>query len=113
MTIRSLQYLLGYGVHMADEPGNIAPPPLPDDLRLARRFTSEPDPEGWSAEDVPDSERVDDDFIEREIESTDVPVRRYEALAPEDDELFPPVPDSDHLEYTRFRDYHESSVDDA
>jgi hypothetical protein len=49
----------------------------------AKRHTDEPDPEGWSAADVLDEERVDDDFIAEHC------ARVYEPLAPEDEKLFP------------------------
>lgn len=66
---------------------------MADPMRPARRFTDEPDPAGWSAADVPDEERVDDDFIHAQIVDPDSPVRSYEPLQPEDDRLFPPVED--------------------
>ena len=75
-----------YGVHMDKEQSELS-----GGLRPARRFTDEPDPEGWSAKDVPDSERVDDRFIDLEAADPATPTKAYPPLAPEDDRLFPPI----------------------
>lgn len=64
---------------------------MTDPLRPARRHTDQPDPAGWSAADVPDDERVDDDHIHAAIVDPATPVRSYEPLQPDQDRLFPPV----------------------
>jgi hypothetical protein len=61
---------------------------MSEPLRAARRFTDEPDPEGWRAADVPDSERVDDAFIERDVMDPDTDTKVYPPLQPEDENLF-------------------------
>lgn len=63
---------------------------MAEPLRPARRLTEQPDPEGWAAEDVPDAERVDDEFIAADVADPDTATRAYEPLAPEDERLFPP-----------------------
>lgn len=64
---------------------------MTDPLRPARRYTDQPDPSGWSAADVDDSERVDDTFIARDIADPVTATRAFEPLMPEDERLFPPV----------------------
>lgn len=57
-------------------------------IRPARRYTDEPDPEGWSAEDVPDSERVDDAFIQADVDDDATLTKVYPPLLPGDERLF-------------------------
>lgn len=67
--------------------------PSREPLRPARRLYDHPDPEGWSAADVDDDERVDDEFIDDDIADLRTESRRFAPLMPEDDRLFPPDPE--------------------
>jgi hypothetical protein len=66
---------------------------MAEPLQPARRLTDRPDPDGWSAADVLDDERVDDDFIAADVSDLRTATRAYDPLQPEDERLFPPVAD--------------------
>lgn len=53
------------------------------EYKPAKRYTDRPEPEGgWSAADLSDDERVDDDFIASDAQ------RIFDPLQPQDERLF-------------------------